>query len=552
MAAARAWGVGAAAGRRDQIRRRLGARSLCPPAARGKIPVDYGSGPPAKAAADFPFEFRFEMNRPFPPSLIHIVDDDPRARSAASDMLRRRGFETRLHAGGAEFLGAAGLEGGCVLLELGLGMGGVTAESVQRALARRGGSVPVVAMAGGGDLEAAVAAMKLGAVEVLRKPLAEESLAEAVGRALRLVEDEAGRRSVREAAAERIERLSRRERQVLEGLLGGLSNKAMARVLGLSPRTVEMHRANMMADLGLSSLPEALRLAIDAGLEPLQRAEPGPFPRPPAGDGGARRGRGSGARRANEEELRLILEASSDGAWDWDLRSGRIRLSTGLVDRLGYVPEAVPERLEGYERLLHPEDRPGFRAAIEAHLAGETEVYACTYRIRARDGAWRWTEVRGRVVERDPDGGRPLRMIGTANDITERRESEEKARESSALVALVQSAVGAGIWNLDVETRRLDLCARSRELHDLPADLELDLDRWAERVEPSDLATVMEALDRTIAAGGWFRTEFRVRRSDGGFRWILGMGQLVVGEGGERRLVGLNRDITAERRAAAG
>jgi len=537
--------VGAAAGQRDQIRRRLQARFPCALAGQGKIPVDYGSAPPAKAGPECPFKLQFEIEATAPlPPLIHIVDDDAQARAAAGAMLCGQGFETRLHASGAEFLATPTIEGTCVLLELGLG--GVTAEAVQRELARRCNAIPVVAISGGGDLDAAVAAMKLGAVEVLRKPLAEAPLATAVRRAVRLVEDEAGRRSAQAAAAERIARLSPRERQVLEGLLGGLSNKAMARVLGLSPRTVEMHRANMMADLGLSSLPEALRLAIDAGLEPLQGA--GFRPSLP----GPGRPRGAGGRREHEEELRLILEASSDGAWDWDLRSGQIRLSTALVDRLGYVPEAVPERLDGYERLLHPHDRPAFRAAIEAHLAGETEAYACTYRIRARSGEWRWTEVRGRVVERDPAGGRPLRMIGTANDITERRESEEKARESSALVALVQSAVGAGIWNLNVETRRLDLCARSRELHDLPADADLDLDRWAKQVEPSDLPPVLEALDRTIAAGGWFRTEFRVRRSDGGCRWILGLGQLVVGEGGERRLVGLNQDITGERIAAAG
>ena len=475
------------------------------------------------------------------PFLIHIVDEDPRVRAVASRLLASHGFATEVHSDGAEFLAGARLDQGCLLLDLDMaGTGGL---DVQRALARLGAPIPVVAMSAGDDLAAAVEAMKLGAVEFLRKPLSEDALLTAVGRAVERLDEEAGRRRAQAAAEARVERLSPRERQVLEGLLAGHSNKAMARVLGLSPRTVEMHRANMMAELGLASLPEALRLGIDAGLAPLGEAEAAPG----AGAASRRLARAGTLSAERDEELRLVLEASSDGAWDWDLGSGRIRLSTSLVDRLGYVPEAIPDRLESYEGLLHPSDRARFRAALEAHLSGRTEAYACTYRIRTRDGEWRWTDVRGRVVERDSASGAPLRMIGTANDITRRREEEEKARESSALIELVRSSVGAGIWNLDVDSRQLELCARSRELHDLPPDLDLDLDRWAERVEPADLPPVLDAIERAIDTGGSFRAEFRVRRRDGSWRWIRGHGRLVVGEGGERRLVGLNQDVTETR-----
>lgn len=474
------------------------------------------------------------------PPLLHIVDDDSTLRAATSALFAGRGFATRCHSGGAEFLAQAAELRGCVLLDLDMaGMGG---HDVLREIARRRLALKVVAASARAEVDEAVEAIKLGAVEFLRKPFDEEDLLAAVERTARKALQDEIRRDSAAAAAASLRRLSPRERQVLQGLLAGLSNKAMARVLGLSPRTIEMHRANMMSELALSTLPEALRLAIEAGLTPLGEAGPqsaaGPMARLPADSAVPRA-------PAPEEELRLVLEAASDGAWDWDLRTGRMRLSSSLVDRLGYVPEAVPDRLERYEDLLHPRDRATFRRTLEAHLAGETEAYACTYRIRTRDGAWRWTEVRGRVVERDPADGAPLRMIGTANDITRQREGEERARESSALVSLVQSSVGAGIWNLDLETRRLHLCGRSRALHGLPPEGDLHLDDWAATVEPDDLAPALEAVERAAADGGRFEVQFRVRGPDGAVRRILAAGQAVTGEGGDRRIVGLNREVAA-------
>jgi two-component system sensor kinase FixL len=487
--------------------------------------------------------------------LIHIVDDDSQVRAATGYLLASHGFATETHEGGAEFLGAARPERGCVLLDL--RMPAMDGHDVQRELVRRGWALPVIVMSAHGDLLAAVEAMKLGAVDFLPKPPGEEALLAAVRRGIEAFDRGADRRQAKAAAAARLERLSPREIQILQGLLAGLSNKAIARRLGLSPRTVEMHRANMMGDLGLSSLPEALRLAIDAELAPLDEAEsagaagggpvaPAPAPAGPPPDPQ------EATRRHYEERLRLVLEASADGAWDWDLSSGRMVLSSALVDRLGYVPEAVPERLDRYEALLHPDDRAQFRQTLEAHLEGRSESYACTYRIRTRDGLWRWTDIRGRVVDRD-GSGRPLRMVGTASDITEQREEEERAREASARLALAQWGAGAGTWELDLVTGALHLDARSRELHGLAADTPGDLrqEDWEALVDRDDRAAALAALDEAIATGGTYRAEFRTRLADGQVRWVLGLGKVVENSSGRRRrIVGLNHDITDSKRSA--
>jgi two-component system response regulator FixJ len=203
--------------------------------------------------------------------LIHIVDDDAQVRAATSYLLTGQGYTTQIYSSGEELLAQPTLRDGCILLDLRMpGLGGT---KVMAELSARGGLLPVIMMSGHGDLGDAVAAMKLGAVDFLEKPYQEPKLIAAIERALDTARRSRDRREARSAAAARLERLSPRERQVLQGLLAGMTNKAIARSLQLSPRTVEMHRANMMDDLGLTSLSEAVRLAIDAELSPLDGAD---------------------------------------------------------------------------------------------------------------------------------------------------------------------------------------------------------------------------------------------------------------------------------------
>jgi two-component system response regulator FixJ len=201
------------------------------------------------------------------PSVVHIVDDDALIRASTSYLLSSHGYATEIYSSGAEFLADAKLARGCVLLDL--VMPGMSGHQVQEELDRRGNTLPVIVISGQGDLDAAVKSMKLGAVDFLHKPVGDEDLLAAVGRCIDQSEKDDDQRRVKSAAAAALRQLSARELQILQGLLSGLTNKEIARHLGLSPRTVEMHRASMMNDLGAASLSEAVRIAIDAELSPL-------------------------------------------------------------------------------------------------------------------------------------------------------------------------------------------------------------------------------------------------------------------------------------------
>jgi two-component system response regulator FixJ len=195
---------------------------------------------------------------------VHIVDDDADVRRSLERLLDAAGFDPVSYATPKVFLDAApGLSAGCLLLDLRMpGMGGL---ELQVRLNERGSRVPIIVMTAQGDVPTAVKAMKAGAVDFIEKPYDDDVLIAAIEAAL--AKAEKPDRSVDVAdAARRIAALSRREREVLDALMAGRPNKVIAFDLGISVRTVEVHRARMMDRLGTRQLAEAIRLAVLATL----------------------------------------------------------------------------------------------------------------------------------------------------------------------------------------------------------------------------------------------------------------------------------------------
>jgi two-component system response regulator FixJ len=202
------------------------------------------------------------------PRYVHVVDDDRDVRRGLSFMLGAGEFQSRPFASGQDFLDSLGeIQPGCILLDI--RMPDQDGFQVMEALTARGVEWPVVVMTGHGEVSVAVRAMKMGAVDFLEKPFDESLLLASLDRAFVLLKDRHEKAGRRRLAESRIEQLSSREREVLRGLMGGLPNKVLARRLDISLRTVEMHRANMMERLRVGSLAEALTLAVQAGVEPL-------------------------------------------------------------------------------------------------------------------------------------------------------------------------------------------------------------------------------------------------------------------------------------------
>jgi two-component system response regulator FixJ len=196
--------------------------------------------------------------------VIYVVDDDPAIRRSLERLLDAVGFQVASFATPKAFLGVAGdLPVGCALLDL--RMPEMDGLQVQAHLLRINPDLPVIVMTGQGDVQAAVRAMKSGAVDFIEKPYSDDALIAAIESALKggVRKDRTGDMT---AAAALIDTLSPRERQVLEALVAGQPNKVIAFDLGISVRTVEVHRARMMDRLGVRQFAEAVRLSVLATL----------------------------------------------------------------------------------------------------------------------------------------------------------------------------------------------------------------------------------------------------------------------------------------------
>jgi two-component system, LuxR family, response regulator FixJ len=194
---------------------------------------------------------------------IHVVDDDAAVRRSLELLLGSMGFITVSYAAPESFLLAApGLTDGCVLLDVKMpGVGGLEVQAMLKAI---GFALPIIVITGQGDIQTAVRSMKAGAFDFLEKPYEDEALLRAIEAAFAATPHAHDQQML--DAVRRIAELSPREREVLEALVAGASNKVIAFDLGLSVRTVEVHRARMMDRLGTHQLAEAIRLAVLATL----------------------------------------------------------------------------------------------------------------------------------------------------------------------------------------------------------------------------------------------------------------------------------------------
>ena len=196
--------------------------------------------------------------------VVHVIDDDEDVRQSLAFLLSSAGLAVRVHESAVAFLKVLPeIQEGCVVTDI--RMPQMDGLELQRRLREVKAILPVIVMTGHGDVPLAVEAMRAGAVDFIEKPFDDEVLLSAIRSALKL----RARDSERDArAAEikgRIDRLSEREREVLERLVTGKANKMIAYELGLSPRTVEVYRANVMTKMQADSLSDLVRMALVGG-----------------------------------------------------------------------------------------------------------------------------------------------------------------------------------------------------------------------------------------------------------------------------------------------
>ena len=196
---------------------------------------------------------------------VYVIDDDAAMRDSLNFLLESSGFGVTLFDNAQAFLDALpGLAFGCVVSDI--RMPGLDGIELLKRMKTQHSPFPILIMTGHGDVPLAVEAMKLGAVDFLEKPFEDDRLTTMIESAIRQAEPDAKSEAIAQDVAARVASLSPRERQVMEGLIAGLSNKLIARDYDISPRTIEVYRANVMTKMQAGSLSELVRLAMRAGM----------------------------------------------------------------------------------------------------------------------------------------------------------------------------------------------------------------------------------------------------------------------------------------------
>jgi two-component system response regulator FixJ len=197
--------------------------------------------------------------------VVHIVDDEEPVRNSLAFLLGAAGFAVRTHASATDFLGVAtGISNGCLVTDL--RMPDVDGVELLRQLRARDLMLPAIVVTGHGDVQMAVEAMKNGALDFIEKPFSDEVLIDSIRRAVELASSASDAAAAQSRILDKLSSLSEREIQVLRGVVQGQANKTIAFELGISPRTVEVYRANLMSKMGAKSLAELVRMVMDVDL----------------------------------------------------------------------------------------------------------------------------------------------------------------------------------------------------------------------------------------------------------------------------------------------
>jgi two-component system response regulator FixJ len=198
-------------------------------------------------------------------TIVHVIDDDEAVRQSIEFLLGTSGITARTYDSASAFLNALPtIDSGCIITDV--RMPGISGIDLLRRLGEMRIKMPVIVITGHGDVPLAVEAMKIGAIDFLEKPFADDLLLASVQAALNRSQENAARDAERAEVQARLATLTNREREVLEGLVVGKPNKVIACDLAISPRTVEIYRANVMTKMEAASLSELVRMALVVGV----------------------------------------------------------------------------------------------------------------------------------------------------------------------------------------------------------------------------------------------------------------------------------------------
>ncbi|SPP63790.1 PAS domain-containing protein [Nitrospira lenta] len=257
------------------------------------------------------------------------------------------------------------------------------------------------------------------------------------------------------------------------------------------------------------------------------------------------------ALRLSQEQLHLALQASNTGLWDWNTETGEVCYSKEWKSQIGYDETELANGLETWASRLHPDDRDRAILYAQRYPANPVGVYQQDFRLRHKDGSYRWFDSHASFVTEDD--GRKIRLLGSHTDITARKEMEQALAESEQRFALAAAGANDALWDMHIRPGESWESAtpvwwspRTRMILDLEESEPFDLvSHWASRLHPDDKERVFNLLTAHLDRRIPYEIEYRLRTSHGDYRWIYARGQATWDEFGiPRRISGSCKNIT--------
>ncbi len=255
--------------------------------------------------------------------------------------------------------------------------------------------------------------------------------------------------------------------------------------------------------------------------------------------------------RASRQRLELAIWGTNLGLWDWNLRTNQVQFSDVWKRQIGYEPHELPDSYETWESRLHPDDKTPTLRRLHQYLANPVPPYETSFRLRQRDGSYRWIMARGYLIL--GLDGQPERLAGVHIDISDSKLAEEELQRSTQRLRLALDAAQLGVWDWSVADARLHDSPGAAQIFGVPFDPDRDpREHYARCIHPDDVDPVRAQWRDMIQGARELSIQFRIIRPDGAVRWLAAKGALISDNAGRpQRASGIISDITDRKLAGA-